>query len=480
MSSPDLNAIFFPKTVALIGASANPSSFGFYFMEHFKSYGYEGELYPINPKSPEIMGLKTYPSLDQVPGKVDYVICCVALSNVPTILNQCHQKDVKFVHVFAGRGAETGRPEALQLENEILRLGKEYGIRLLGPNCLGVYCPKSGLSFGYDFPKESGTVSAIIQSGGNATDTIRFSALRGIKFNKVVSYGNALDINQNDLLKYFQQDDETKILLCYLEGLKGDPREFLALLKDITKTKAVIVLKAGRTTAGARQTLSHTASLAGSGKIFETAIRQAGAIPVRNLDEMVNQAVAFYYLPPISGKRVGLGGGGGGRNALSADEWEEHGFEIPPMPQEIKEYWKEKGSQLWDWLSNPVDFSITPGDPCNVTDTLIQMGKNPSFDFIVATVTEDLPFAKEAFLNQLSGDTDGYIKIKEEIRKAFLVIFSDRALGINQMDDWRWRAFAECRTRIVNSKIATFTNIDQAAKAVTELISHYNKRETRI
>ena len=126
MSSPDLNAIFFPKTVALIGASANPSSFGFYFMEHFKSYGYEGELYPINPKSPEIMGLKTYPSLDQVPGKVDYVICCVALSNVPTILNQCHQKDVKFVHVFAGRGAETGRPEALQLENEILLNANDF------------------------------------------------------------------------------------------------------------------------------------------------------------------------------------------------------------------------------------------------------------------------------------------------------------------------------------------------------------------
>jgi acyl-CoA synthetase (NDP forming) len=477
MSPVNLDFLFSPKSVALIGASTNPSSFGFYFMEHFKNYGYKGDLYPINPKSSEIMGIKAYPGLDQVPGNVDYVICCIALTNIPAILDQCRQKGVKVLHVFSGRGAETGRPEAVKLENEILRLGKEYDIRLLGPNCLGVYCPQSGLSFGYDFPVESGTVGAMIQSGGNATDAVRFSALRGIKFSKVVSYGNALDINQNDLLEYFEHDDETKILLCYLEGLKGNSREFLTLLKETAKRKVVIVLKAGRTMAGARQTLSHTASLAGSGKIFETAIRQAGAIPVRNLDEMINQAVAFYYLPPIRGIRVGLGGGGGGRNALSADEWEENGFEIPPMPQEVKEYWKEKGSQLWDWLSNPVDFSITPGDPCNVTDTLIQMGHHPVFDFIVATVTEDLPFAREAFLSQLSGDTEGYLKIKEGMRKAFLVIFSDRPLGIDQLDDWRWRAFAECRTRLVNSKIPVFTNINQAAKAVRELINYYNNRE---
>ena len=151
---------------------------------------------------------------------------------------------------------------------KILKRAKEYGIRILGPNSLGVYCPKSGLSFGFDFPKEQGPVGAMMQSGGNSTDLINISGLRGIRFSKVVSYGNALDINEIDLLEYFAEDEETQVLLCFMEGLKGDPKKFFQLLRKTVKRKPVIFCKGGRTSAGSRWTYSHTASLAGSAKIW--------------------------------------------------------------------------------------------------------------------------------------------------------------------------------------------------------------------
>jgi acyl-CoA synthetase (NDP forming) len=479
MPQDSLDFMFNPKSIAVIGASQNPKSFGMFYLQHLIEYGYKGTVYPINPKLPEVMGFKAYPSINQVPGPVDYVIYCIALNNLLEILPQCQQKDVKVVHIMAGKGAETGRAEAKQLEADIQRLGKEIGIRLLGPNCLGVYCPKSGLSFGYDFPKEPGEVGAILQSGGNSTDLIRFGSLRGLRFSKVVSYGNGLDINQNDLLEYFTKDEDTKIILFYMEGLKGDPKRFLKLLKAAAQKKPVVICKAGRTSAGTRQSLSHTASLAGSSAIFKTAIKQSGAMMVNNLDELIDQAVAFSFLPAITGRRVALGGGGGGRNVLTSDEWEEHGFQVPALPQEIREEWKKRGSQIWDWLENPADFSITPGDICTIADAIILMSQNDTFDFIVATVTEDMPFARDYFLEEINVQTDGFIKAKRGSQKGFAVVFTPRPMGAADMDHWRWKGFAEARTRMLNEKIASFATVSDAAKAIDRLINYYQQHKSK-
>lgn len=480
MSQNALDALFNPKSVAVVGASNTPSSFGYFYMYALTAHEYKGALYPINPKAPEIMGVKAYPDLEQVPGNVDFVISMIGLNMIPDLLTKCAKKGVKALHVMAGRGAETGRPEAKKMEEDVLKQAKEVGVRMLGPNCLGIYSPKAGISYHYDFPREAGTVSAMLQSGGNSIDMIHFAAMRGIRFSKVASYGNAIDINQNDLLEYFTQDPDTKIILCFVEGVKGDAKKFLELLRKAASSKPVVVLKGGRTEAGARQTLTHTASLAGSGKIFELAVRQAGAIPVRNLDELVSQAVAFQLIPPIKGKRAGLGGGGGGRTVLTADEWEEHGFEVPPLPKEIREYWKSKGSQLWDWIANPVDRSTwMTGDPYNFPEQLIEMSKHPAFDFIVGTVTEDYPFAKEFFLEALTGDVEGFIKIKKESSKPFLLIYSDRPLGVEQFDGWEHRRHAELKTKCVEAKVPMFSNIDLAAKAVKELINYYNRQEQK-
>ncbi len=477
MSQDSLEFLFYPKSVAVVGASDNPVAFGYSFMRHMLDYGFTGKVYPINPRQSEVMGVKAYPSLKDVPGTIDYVMYIIGLNNAPEIFAQAAQKGVKAVHILAGRASETGRPEGKQLEQEILKQARRYGIRILGPNCLGVFCPKSGISFGYEFPKESGKVGAIMQSGGNSTDLVHIAGTRGVRFSKVVSYGNALDINEVDLFKYFLSDPDTDVIVSYIEGLKGSGREFLELVRKAASLKPVVICKGGRTAVGSRITLSHTASLAGSANLWETAIRQAGAVPVRNLDQLVNLAVAFSLLPPMKGNRVGIFGAGGGRSVLSADEWEENGFAVPPLPNDIRDELKRKGSQLWDWVDNPADVSIMIGDPLSICDVLSEIVKHPFVDFIAADAEEDPPFEKEAFIRHLTEDMEGYIRISKDSDKPFVIVFDERSPGINEMDSYIYRTRAELRTLLVKEGLPFFPSVGEAAKSVKELITYYQRRD---
>ena len=477
MLQDSLEFLFRPHSIAIVGASENPVTYGYFFMHHMLNYGFTGKIYPINPKQPEIMGVKAYPSLEDVPGTIDYVIYLIGINNAPDFLVQAARKGVRAMHILAGRASETGRLEGKKLEQEILKRARRSDIRILGPNCLGVFCPKSGISFGFEFPKEPGSVGALLQSGGNSTDLVHIGSTRGLRFSKVVSYGNALDINEIDLLNYFLNDPETKVILSYIEGLKSDAREYLELLRKATRLKPVVICKGGRTAVGSRMTLSHTASLAGSANLWETAIRQAGAVPVKNLDQLVNMAVAFSFLSPVKGKRVGIVGAGGGRSVLSADEWEENGFSVPTLPQDVREELKERGSQLWDWIDNPADVSIMMGDPLSPPDVFSIIARNPVFDFIVADAEEDPPFGKEAFISHLTEDMQGYVKLSKECDKPFLMVFDERSPGINEMDSYVHRTRAELRSVLIKEGLPFFPSVDEAAKAVKELMTYYQRRD---
>jgi acyl-CoA synthetase (NDP forming) len=478
VSKNSLNFLFNPESVAVLGASTNPSSFGCDMMKHILDYGFKGRVYPVNSRQSEIFGLKAYPDILQIPGTVDYAICCIGVNNVPALLEQCRQKGVKAIHILAGRSAETGRAEAREMEAEVLKKAREYGIRLIGPNCLGVFCPTTGLAFGYDFPSQPGGVGALIQSGGNSTELIHIGSPRGVRFSKVVSYGNALDLNQNDLLEYFLDDPETKVVVGYIEGLKGDPREFLDLVRAVARKKPIILCKGGRTNAGARLTATHTATLAGSGRIWETAIRQMGAIPARHIDDLVNMAVAFSMLPPVKGRKVGIVGCGGGRSILSADCWAENGFEVPSLPEPIRQEFKRRGSQIWDWIGNPADVSIMiPGDSFTMEAMAAEMAKSPAFDLIAADAEEDPPFDKEHFIQEISDDCEAYIKIKSEFDKPLLVVFDERSPGTAENDSWNYQVRARLRTRLVEEKVPFFPSVDEAARAVNEHIKYYARKE---
>ncbi len=477
MSIDTLEEIFHPQAIAVVGASGDPTTSGYHFTRHLLDYGYRGRIYLVNPNRPEVLGIKAYPSLRDIPGSISYVICCIPAPGVLSLLEDCAQKGVKAVHLFTARFSETGRSQAAELENEILRRAKKGGIRLIGPNCMGIYYPREGLSFGYDFPRQPGSVGALFQSGGAANAFIYLASLRGIRFSKVISYGNALDYNESDFLDYFSQDAETKIILGYIEGVK-DGKRFFNALRNAASVKPVILIKGGRGKSGTRAVASHTAALAGSMPIWEAVVAQAGAIPVRNLDEMADLAVSFYFLPPITGLRVGIAaGGGGGSTVLSADECEEAGLDVIPLPPEIRDEVKSKAPAIWDWIGNPIDVSIMQGVAFSISDMLQVMARNQNFDLLIAVITEGNPARKQELIRRFKSDVDGYIKIRRENLKPLLAVVGEKSLGIDNHSHWRWRLIRELRTQLIAADIPIYPTVGRAARAVRKFIDYYVTRK---
>jgi acyl-CoA synthetase (NDP forming) len=472
-----LNSLFHPKSVAVVGASSNPLSGGHHFTRYLVDDNFKGKIYPVNPNLNEIFGLKVYPSLKAIPEpEVDYVICCIRAESVLQFLDDCYAKNVKLIHLFTARMKETGRDEKAKLEYEILKKAKSFGIRLLGPNCMGIYHPKIGLSFNHDLPMQSGFVGGFFQSGGGAGEFVRYAALRGVRFSKVVSYGNALDIDECELLHYFAQDHETKIIAAYIEGVK-DGRKFMDALSYVAKRKPVVLLKGGRGKAGSRSTLSHTGSLAGSMEIWRAVLRQCGAIEVSNFQELVDQVVAFSFLPPITGRRVVIAGGGGGKSVISADVWEEEGFQVPDLPSKAREKLREQVPELWDWLRNPIDVSILQGVETSPMELLRMVSEVEKFDVLVANITQDDPIADDIWKESLAKDfLDGVLRIKKE-GKPIISVIETGEVSPSDMENWKWKTIAEVRKNIVREGIPVFPSPYRAAKALRRLIDHWeNKR----
>ena len=474
MSEHPLESIFHPKSIAVIGASGKPQSLGYHFVRHLVDYGYGGRIYPVNPKGGEVFGRKVYSSLKEVTGSVDYVICCIPASKVMGLLQECSDRKVKAVHLFTGRLSETGRREAIESERQILQQAEEFKIRLIGPNCAGLYYPKEGISFGYDLPKDYGSVGGFFQSGGAAGEFVRYASLRGVRFSKIISYGNALDLNETDYLEYFSEDPETKTIVSYIEGAI-DGRRFLDVLARVTRMKPVIVIKGGRSKAGFRAAASHTAAMAGSLNVWETAIKQTGAIQAESIQDMIDLVIAFSFLPSISGKRVGIAGGGGGRSVLSADEWEEAGFSVVPFTDRIRNQIKERSPDIWDWIGNPADRSMMEGSGISTGDILKIMSKEGDFDLLAGNITDDAPFEKARWIDTIEEEVRDFIDIGDEGRIPITVVLPTGDLDINHFADWRWRFVAEKRVSLMEAQIPVFSTFHRAAKTIKRLVDYYQQ-----
>ncbi|HEY90506.1 MAG TPA: CoA-binding protein, partial [Dehalococcoidia bacterium] len=230
MSTHPLEELLHPKSIAVVGASNTGQGRG--WVEPLQELGFKGEIYPVNPKYPEIMGLKAYARVSDIPGPVDYVISSIPAAGVLSMLDDCAARGVKIVHLFTARFSETGRKDAAQLEQDILKKAQGYGIRLIGPNCMGLYYPAMGIGFNGGMPKESGTVGVVSQSGQVVGEMVGIAGARGIRFSKAISYGNALDFNECDYLEYMTQDSDTRIVLLYIEGVRDGPR-FLRVIREL-------------------------------------------------------------------------------------------------------------------------------------------------------------------------------------------------------------------------------------------------------
>ena len=474
-----LEEILHPKSVAVVGASNNLTSWGYSYTHHLLEYDFRGKIYPVNPNYDDVLGVKAYPSLKNIPGSVDFVISCVPAAEILEMLEECSQKGVKAVHLYTARFSETGRQEAADLEQEILKQARSKGIHLIGPNCMGVYYPQQGLSFGYNLPKDSGSVGMASQTGGGASGFVYLASLRGVRFSKVISYGNALDFNECDYLDYFTHDLQTKIILLYIEGVK-DGKRFFDSLRRAAAVKPVVVIKGGRGKSGARVIASHTASLAGSMRVWESAVAQAGAISAQDFDEMIDLTVSFYFLPPIRGPRVGVIGGGGGPSVLATEACEEVGLDVIPLPSEIREELKDQDISIWDWVGNPTDVSILPGSGLTDLDMLVMMAKNQNFDLLIANLNENAIVTlspKEGMDFRIRKSVEGYIEVKEGHSKPLLVAVGEKELGVSEYDARTWRVLSEIRTRLIEANIPFYPTIGRAAKAARKVIGYYWKSE---
>lgn len=387
-STPDLDRLFRPRSIAVAGASTNVDSAGHDYVRSLREVGFEGPVYPINPRASEIAGYPAYPSLATVPGETDLVISCIPASGVLELIAQCPAKGVRFLHLFTGRLSETGDEDAIQLEREIAAAAAAAGVRILGPNGMGLYHPAAGISFRPDLPRDRGSVAFLSQSGNNAVEVIIRGSFRGLRFGKVANYGNGTDITPGEMLRYLAEDPDTAVIGAYVEGVP-DGRGFFEGLQAAAARKPVIIHKAGRTTAGARSASSHTAAIAGAADLWATMLRQAGAFEARNQEQLLDLMLAASLLPAASSRKVAVVGGGGGRSVQSADACEESGLEVLPLPDGVRARVREKAPGLADWIGNPVDQSILAGSGLSSNGLLELMLESGEYGCAIANVGED-------------------------------------------------------------------------------------------
>jgi acetyl coenzyme A synthetase (ADP forming)-like protein len=349
-----LDFLFKPSSIAVIGASRTPGKVGHEVLRNIVTSGFQGRVYPINPNASEVLGLKCYPSVREVEGPIDLCVVAVPAEVVRGIIDGIGAKHVKALIILSAGFRESGL-EGARIEDAVMTVCRRRGIRVLGPNCLGLidlYTPLNA-SFA-STPPRKGNIAFISQSGALGTALLDWAIEEGIGFNKIVSLGNKADITETDLIQEFGDDDATKVIVVYLEGIeKGE--EFLRVAQDVAQRKPLIILKSGVTSAGARAVSSHTGALAGSDLAYTTAFKHAGVIRVTTTEELFNLAEAFSTQPLPQGPNVAIITNAGGPGILATDACEKYGLRIAPIAASIVEQLRQQLPSAAGFF-NPIDL----------------------------------------------------------------------------------------------------------------------------
>ena len=350
-------ALFAPKTIAVVGASSTSSIIANTFIRRMKAYGYAGEIYPIHPKAEEIEGLKAYRSLGETPKPVDYAYIATRADRIPALIGAA-KGNVKFAQVISSGFREV--EEGITLEAELLTQARNAGCRLIGPNCLGIYSPRGGVTFPVDAPKELGRVGVVTQSGGLGTDIIKRGQWRGLRFSGFVTAGNCADIGPADLLEFYLKDPHTSVIGFYLEDI-GDGRRFFDLLRNATTPKPLVLMKGGRSDLGRMAAASHTGALADNMAAWNALCAQTPTVMVDTVDQFVNALLALQQLTPRPDrptKKVVLFGNGGGTSVLATDFFAARGLEVTPFPTHTRQTLEALGLPPGTSVANPIDTPV--------------------------------------------------------------------------------------------------------------------------
>ena len=467
---PDLDFLFHPQSIAIAGVSGDKARFnaGLLYLQSLINFGYKGKLYPLHPAGGEIEGLTIYPSVKDVPGPVDFVISAVPARHTPQLVSDAVEKHVKAIHFFTSGYSEIEDASGKALQEEILQIARKGGMRIIGPNCLGLYCPAGGITYNSDFSQKAGPVGMFSQSGGISAYTIQKGNARGLYFSKVISMGNGADLNESDYLEYLTRDADTRIILCYIEGVREGAR-FLDAMHAATSIKPVLVLKVGRSEPGASAAASHTATLTGSTATWEGLLMQAGAIQVDGVEEMVDVAHALLYLPPPAGRNTAILGIGGGSSILAADLFAESGVPLPPLPSEARKSLMDiYGSEAGRILKNPVDINSFDG-----TEVLVRMTKAiehcANIDLLVLQLGYDhYGLIAGPYKELMTGMfLDSVIALKKEVHKPIAAILHSYGSA------WTTGLALKMQDSLLQAGFPVFMSIQGAAVALGKYFNYH-------
>jgi len=466
-----LRRVFSPSSVAVVG---DKQALGYLWLRNMRTF--QGPVYSvqIDPKEIpgiEALGIPNYHSLLDVPGEIDYVVCAVPRAVTPRIVADCVKKKVGGVTLFTSGFAETGEEEGIRLQEEIARLARENGLVLVGPNCMGIYNPALGVRQAADQPTgESGPVGFISQSGTHAINFSLLGAAHGVRISKSVSMGNGAVVDVSDYLEFLADDEETRIIALYLEGV-GDGRRFFRVLRETARRKPVVIWKGGQTEAGQRGAASHTAALATASAVWQALVRQTGVVSTDSLDETVDAVDAFLYLKPSTGQRVGLMATTGGQSVVIADAFASEGLEVPLLTASSYEKLASFFNIIGGSYRNPLDIGGTigwGGSIGNLVRMLDILNEDEHIDAVALEMGSGFIARRwRADPKALDETLDALTAYQERSPKPFLTIMHPGHVEA---------IVAELRERVTARGIASFASFERAARALRRFLEYHRFR----
>jgi acyl-CoA synthetase (NDP forming) len=464
---PDLTRFFSPKSIAIVGVSKRIFGLGgMAYLRYLLDSGFPGRLYPINPKAREVRGLRVYPSLTSLPEVPELVIVSVPAARVPSVLEECARIGLKHIYILSAGFRETGTVEGKRLEEQIAAMARQEELLIMGPNCMGPYCPSSRLTMWGAMPGRTGDLGIISQSGGITQRLTEYTCFLGVGVRKAASIGNATVLDSSDYLEFMAEDEGIRIIAMYLESVR-DGKRLVQLVREVNPQKPIILLKGGGTQAGASTVASHTGTMAGEQRLWEAFIHQTGAIQVLSVNELVDTILAFYHLPGPKGKGIFLVGGGGGNSVLHADMCIREGLAVPSLSGATMERLRGIVPMAGNIAGNPLDLWATFQDKACLAEILEMGYADPQIHMII--VDRLIP-RKVYHMPDIPDSTPDVIDFIKENRHRKPTIFTVESEGA---DPALATKGAELRAQFCEAGIPAYPSVERAVRALKHLQGYH-------
>ncbi|MCK9275334.1 MAG: CoA-binding protein [Syntrophales bacterium] len=481
VSYENLERIFNPRSIAVVGVSTKGTGFASGIMVSLKAIGYEGTMYPVNPRGGSYLGFDIYRRIEDIPGEIDFAIIAVPASSVAEALESCRKKGAAGAEILSAGFSELGTEEGIALEREITEVARR-GIRVIGPNCFGLYCPKSGITLlpGPDLSRKSGPVAFLSQSGGMSIDFAHLGKWMGVMFSKVISFGNGADLRETELLDYLCNDPETGVISMYTEGV-NDGEAFFEALAKTALIKPVVIYKGGLSKAGSRAVASHTASMGGNKVIWESVLRQCNAVQVRSLPELAQTSLAFARIPEGTYNRITVMGGGGALGIAACDAAERMNITIPRLKEEISESILALLPKPGSSALNPIDVANPHVPPQVLKEVLLKAAEDDSVDlqimiqlfyhYKVLSSALGVPVKEVTPYRELA---DAVADVVRATRKPVVLVMPNNKQDANSLDVEEMRR--DARAAFLEKGVPVFDELDDALRAITHVSKYYARR----